>query len=262
MADFYIVEGSADVGTPGDGDNVFLLGGSGVITTNLDKSALTNGFAIFEIARPFTGTYGSAANPMYVEVTTRLVYAARAGAMFYRGKDSGDATPLIQVNTGGKFEFVDGTATRFEVAAGFAQVDATAIATNIRIGGGGSLSLLDDSSTDPTLLHIMGSGTAITERGGTTFTNDGGNLTIDAGANAITTLNCRAHGKTILTESGTITTCNCDGHVPDTSALIRPLTISATNINMLLPNAQAFLDHPLITHSSVTRYVSDGRIWS
>lgn len=263
MADYFIGEGSTTVDAPSDGDNVFVLGGSAAIVTNVDKSSIT--FVRFEVSRAYTGTFATAANPMYVEVTGQLIYAAQSGAMYYRGKDTTDATPLIQVVGGGTFHFVvDGTATRFEIGSGSAIIYGPAIATNIRVGGG-SLTLLDDTSTDPTLLHLMSGGTVYTERGGTTFTNDAGTLLIEAGTNAITTLNCNGPlqiAKTHLTESGTITTANVVGHVPDTSKLTRPLTITNTAINMSLPGAQAFLDNPLITFTNApTRYISDGRSW-
>ena len=263
MANQTVIEGATSFGTPNSGDSVFVLGGAAAITTNVDQSALANGLAIVEISRAFSGQLATAANPLYTEITTRLVYAARAGAAYFRCKTGADATPLVQVNTAGEFHFVvGGLVTRFEVANGPAKIWGPAAATNIRVSGSGHLTLIDDTSTDPTLIHLMGGGSVYTERGFATGINDGGGLTIDAGSNVIGALSCRGRGSTKLIESGTITALNCEGHVPDTSELINPLTITDVGINMLLPNAQAFLDHPLITFTNTpVRYVSDGRIW-
>lgn len=265
MADVLVQPGSDTVGAPNSGDNLYILGGNEPIDTAVDQSALANGLAIVEVSRAYTGTVGSAGSPFYTEITTRLVYASQSGAMYYRGKDAGDATPLIQINGGGEFHAVtDGTATRFEVANGVAKIYGPFIATNVRTGGGYT-TILDDTSTDPTLIHLMSGGTVYTERGMTTGTVDVGLLIIEAGTNAITTLNCNGSpsvSRTQLIESGTITTINCNGHVPDCSKLTQPLTITNTGINMTLPGAQAFLDHPLITFTNTpTRYVSDGRNW-
>lgn len=265
MADVPIAHGANSLGTPNSGDSIQILGGNTNIDTNVDQSALANGLVNFEVSRAYTGIVASSGNPVYVEITGSLIYAAQSGQMYYRGKDAGDASAVIQVHSGGEFHFVtDGTATRFEVGAGIVKIYGPCIVTNLRTGGGYT-SLLDDTSTDPTLIHLMSGGTVYTERGATTMTNDMGTLLIEAGSNAITTLNCNGSpsvARTSLTESGTITTLNCNGHVPDTSKLTQAVTITNTNINMALPGAQAFLDNPRITFTNAaTRYISDGRIW-
>lgn len=268
MPDIPISEGVSTLASLSDGDNLYILGGGAAITTSVDKSGFTTGVVVCEVGRAYTGQFATAASPFYAEITERLVYAAAAGAMYWRGKDSGDATPLVQVIGGGHFYFVDGTATRLEAVSGQVTVAAGAIGTNIRLAGG-AVTILDDSSTDPTLLHLMagpgGQGaTCYTERGGTTFTNDAGSLSIVAGSNAITTLNCygsSAMARTLLRQSGTITTLNAIGHIPDTTQLTSPLTITNTNVNMSLPGAQALLQNPLINFTNTpTEYITDGRL--
>jgi hypothetical protein len=266
MADIPIIAGANSLGSLSSGDSVYILGGSATIDTNLDQSALANGLVIVEVGKAYTGQFGSAAAPFYSEITERLVYAAGAGSIYYKGKDGGDATPLVQCIGGGYFGFIDGTATRFEVLSGQASIGALSIATNIRIAGGSTM-IHDDSSTDPTLLHLLpgpngSGGTCETKRGGTTIINDGGQLTIDAGSNVITTLDCTGAAgvaRTVLRKSGTITSLNALGHVPDVSQLADPLTITNVNINMSLPGAQALLSHPLITPGTTVQYITDGR---
>lgn len=265
MADVPIAHGANSLGTPSSGDSIYILGGNTSIDTAVDQSALAAGLVNFEVSRAYTAHIGSSGNPVYVEITGRLIYAAQSGSMYYRGKDAGDATVLIQIHTGGEFHAVtDGTATRFEMGSGVAKIYGPFIATNIRMGGG-YLTILDDTSTDPTLIHMMSGGTVFTERGMTTGTVDQGTLIIEAGTNAITTLNCSGPpqvARTILTESGTITTLNATGHIPDTTKLTNPMTITNTTINMTLPGAAAFLQNPLITFTNAaTEYISDGRVW-
>jgi hypothetical protein len=270
MASVTVTEGATTLGTPASGDSLFILGGNATITTNVDQSALAAGLVREEISRAYTGQYASAGAPHKVQISTARVYMAISGDMYYQAAGNGGNTAaLIQVIAGGHFHFVaGGTATRFEVIAGQATISAPCVVTSLRIAGG-STTLLDDSSTDPTLIELMAGpagtgGTCYTERGGTTFTNGCGTLTIKAASNTLTTLNCQGSpltAKTVLVTSGTITTVNATGHIPDTTQLVQPVTITNTPINMGLPGAQAFLDHPLITFTNTpTRYITDGRL--
>lgn len=266
MANVFVSEGSSTVGSPSAGDSLFVLSGAAPITTNVDQSAID--LVKVEVSAAYGGQFGTEGNPFYAEVTSSIWYGALAGDMYYRGKDTTDATPQIYVAGNGHFHFVtDGTATRFDVASGFATIAGPCIVVTLTIAGG-ETRLLDDTSTDPTLVQLLPNGSGrggklYSERGGTAFTNKAGDLTIKAGTNTIGTLNCdgpASIAKTVLQECGTITTLKALGHIPDTRALTRPLTITNTEINMSLPGAQAFLDHPLITFSNAaTRAVTDGR---
>lgn len=261
MATATIIRGATAVGSPSSGDSLFVLGGNAAIVTDVNQSGLADGLVVVEVSREYFGEFATAANPFYVEVTSRLFYLASGGNMYYRGKDATDATPLILVAGGGHFHAVtDGTATRFEVHSGEATISGPFIATTLRASGG-RIQLLDDTSTDPTLIHLVrGHGARLkTERGATTMTLEWGEAVIDAGSNTIGTIN--ALGADIrLLSSGTITTANLHSSIIDLSRLTAPITITNTNINMALPGAQAFLDHPLITFTNAaTRYCGDGR---
>lgn len=268
MPNVFVAEGATTVGAPASDDSLYFLGGGAAVTTAVDQSALANGLAVVEVSRAFNGNIGTSGNPFYSEVSSRLVYAAQAGAMYVRLKDGADATPNVWVHSGGTLHMVsDGTANRLHIENGSCVVYGPVI---VGSGGtvpmvfvdGGSLSLLDDSSTDPTTMTITG-GTIYTERGGTTFNINGGNMTIKAGTNTLTTLNCSgSSATTILQECGTITQLNAFGHIPDASRLTRPITITDTSINMAKPGAQALLDHPLITYTNTPiRFATDGRNW-
>lgn len=264
-----IAEGSKTVGAPVSGDSLFLQGGSAIINTAVDQSGLANGLVAVEVPFAYNGSFGTSAAPFYCEVTSYIWYGAAGGDMYYEGKDGADATPKAYIYGGGHFHFVtDGTITAFHIGGGAtATVSAPCIVTSYYIAAA-TVTILDSTSTDPTLLRIMCDenglgGHVTTERGGTTFTNEGGKLIIDAGTNTITTLNCTGPhtiASTKMKSSGTITAVNATGHVPDTSNLALPVTITDTTINMALPGANAFLDNPLITFTNAPlRLVTDGR---
>lgn len=264
MANVFIAEGAESVGAPNSGDSLFALGGGATINTNLDQSALAAGLVRVEVSKAYTGQFGSAGAPFKTKITTAIVYAAAAGDMYYRAQGQtspgDDTAALIYHIGGGHFHFVTGgTATRYEQLSGIGSIAAPCVVTNFRMAGG-QCTIFDDSSTDPTVCEVY-AGQLTTERGGTTLSNHDGTMVIDAATNTITTLNCLGRtGNTILKESGTITTLNATGHIPDVSQLTRPVTVTDTNINMSLPGAQAFLDHPLITFSnSPQRRITDGR---
>lgn len=263
MADSYVAEGSTTITAPGVGENVYFLGGNAAVVTGVDLSGVAD-IARIEVSRAFTGSIGTSGNPLYCEVASALIYAAQSGSMYYRAKDgAGEHAVLVRVCGGGHFHAVtDGTFDKFEILSGTATIEGPIIATTISTAGG-SLTILDDTSTDPTTLQLLSGGSVYTERGGTTFTVMAGTLAVEAGTNTVTTFNCYGpptNARTYLTECGTITTLNAYGHIPDTTKMVRPLTITNTNINMSLPGAQAFLDNPLITFTNAaTRFITDGR---
>lgn len=255
-----VERGATSLGTPGDGNPLYILGGGATITGNVDHSALTNGLTYVEISREFYGVLGGAGAPFICEIQNHFFYLASGGEVYYQAKDTTDATPLVWVHSGGHFRAVtDGTVTRFEVSAGTVTISAPFIATTLRVGGG-NVSLLDATSTDPTLIHMTkGGGRLRTERGATTITCEGGDIIIDAGSNTIGTLNALGGGIKLL-GSGTITTANCYSSIPDLSSLTQPVTITNSTVNMSLPGAQAFLDHALVTFTNTpTRLLGDGR---
>jgi len=267
MATVYITDGSADVGTPLSGDDLIQLGGSRTIDTGLNQSALAAGLARVEVPLSYSGQYGSTSGALLAQISGQLIYAASKGDMYYTPDGVADTCALIQCIGGGHMHLIGsvGTVTRAEVKSGQFTCAALVTITNYRQTGGlGTLSD-DGGTTDPTLVEV-GSGHLILRRGATTLTaffHQGarapGSVLVDAGTNAIPTLNCDG-GIVTIKECGTITTLNCRGSLPDVRNLARKLTITNTNIYMDLPGAQALLDHPLITYSNAaTRLMHDGR---
>lgn len=263
MAAVIIGDATNDTGTPADGSDLYFEGGNTAITQNVTLDA--NTYPIIEVSRARTGDIATSGTPFRVEAcSTRLVYNAMAGTFYFQCDTT---AALIQCLGAGQFQFVaSGTATRFEVLNGSATIAGACVATNVRVAGGSTYIINTGASTAQTLLHLMsgpsGGGQVWTQRGATTMTNESGTLNVDNEGTAVTNLLCTGHhqvAKTILEDIGTITAGTFTGHIPDVSRLARPLTITAETINMSLPNAQAFLDHPLITHSSVTRLITDGR---
>lgn len=266
MANRYITDGSKTLASVADNDNLYIGPSAGAVTTSVNMSSFTTGLPIVEISSFLD--VGTATAPLYVEITTRLVNAMRSGTLYYQGKDTTDATPLARFIGQGRTVFIDGTITSWEQLSGSSEIAEGAIVTNL-YSAGGSGSLLGKAGTSPTLFRLIGGPSGLSQwyvqRGATTMTNEAGKLTIDSTTNAITTLNCLgsyAMGcSTDIWECGTITTANVYGHVPDVSKMVQPLTITNTNINMGLPGASEFLNHPLITFTNTpTRYISDGRV--
>ena len=265
MSDLIVGDAAASIGSPSSDDNLYFEGGNTPIITNVDQSALANGLATIIAMAARTGDIGTAAAPLYTECSVKLICKMMAGTFYFRCKDTTDATPLIQIGGAGNFQFVTGgTATRFEIMSASAQIAGGCLATNVRASGGNLYIVNTGSSTAQTVLHLMagpsGGASVLTERGITTGTVEAGTLRIDNDGTAITTLNLTGSAqvaKTIIEDSGTITTLNVYGHVPDMTRLSRPITITNTNINMSLPGSFDFLANPMITFTNAaTKYIT------
>lgn len=265
MADIVIAEGSKTV-SGSSGDSLFVPIGSQIIDTATDQSALANGYVKVEIGNPFSGDMGTSGNPFYSEITSYLWYGAATGTMWFRCKTAGDSTPTAYAAGGGHLRCVTGgVITNFSIASGQVTVAGPFTGTNFYIVGGVTI-IEDDTSTDPTILHMMApksgrGGRVLTERGGGTITNSAGDLTIEATANTITTLNCLGTpdtATTLIKTCGTITTANLTGHIPS-GPHAYPVAITTANINMMLPGAAAFLLNPLLTIGTTNKVGSDGR---
>lgn len=256
MATQYIAAGAAELGVPNPGDDIYVLGGSATINSNMDWSSVQDANKV-EIPYEFTGNFGTSTAPFKAKVTEVFSYGAQAGKAFFVSDGSiADISPrlLMPVGTGGHLTFdTNGTVTDAEIAAGEFTIGTAVVVTNLYVGFGARVNFTDDGSTDPTLIKNMG-GSINLDRGATTLTHIGG-ITLIKGPNAspITTLNIFGDGVE-LQESGTITTANCDGGIPNVRKIVRPITISNTFINMALPGAEDFLQHSMLTHSSVTKY--------
>ena len=255
----YIAAGSTDLGTIATGDDIHLLGGSAAMVTNMDQSGLITPILSLEIPYNYNGSFGTASVPHKGGYDGFVEYAAGGGDAYFTSQNNAIAYATVKLvmpsGTGGHFHFQEsGTITSAEVASGSFTVAAACVVTNLYMGSGASVRLYDSASTDPTLIQQAG-GSLFLDRGATTLNVSGGSCWVQGvAANAITT--CTITGGTVwLVESGTITTMNCWNAVPNTSKLMRPLTISNTNINLSVSGADDFLTHPLITHSSVTKFM-------
>jgi len=260
----YIAAGSTTLGTVGAGDDIYILGGSAEMVTNMDQKALLD-IASVDIGKEFNGSYGTSAAPFKALLTGTFWYNPSGGQAHWHSIGSfadplGAASLKLIMPSGssGAMYFggvASGAITSAEIAGGSLIVDTLGVITSLYIGQSGSVRLYDSASTFPTLIQQTG-GELYLDRGATTINHSGGSCWVQGvAANAITTLTINGGGMVHLVESGTITTLNAWGHIPNCRKLIRPLTITNTNINLSLPGAEDFLNNPLITHSSVTKYM-------
>lgn len=255
MATQIVAVGAETLGTPTGDDDIHVIGGSATIDTNMDWSGVTQA-AVLEVSGGFNGQFGTAAAPFKGRVSSRFVYAASGGDAYWVSDGSAsDISPRLLHIGGGHLHFeTTGTITAAEIAhhqATFTVATAVTV-TNLYLAAG-TVYVYDDGSTDPTLIEQHG-GSLFLERGATTLIHSKGQTTIDAGTNAFTTISIYGPGVSIE-DSGTITTLNAYGGLPDVSELARPLTISTTNINLALPGAREFLNNPLITFSSTNEFL-------
>jgi len=257
MAQRLIAAGSTTLGTVTTGDDIYVLGGSAAMVTAMDQSALASILSV-DIGNEFNGSFGTSTAPFKAELTGTFWYNAGGGNAYWvsesAGADPDESAKLIIPRTAsGHMHFDGGTITSAEVSAGQFTIATGAIVTNLYCSAG-VVRFYDSASTDPTI--IQNSGILYLDRGCTTLTHFGNGQTWIQGvnANAITTCNVYSSGCHIV-ESGTITTLNCWGGIPSVAKLQRPLTISNTNINMSLAGAESFLQNPLLTHSSTTKYM-------
>ena len=257
MAIQTIARGATTLGTPLGDDDIHVLGGSAEIVTNMDWSAVTHADTI-EIGNEFNGNFGTSASPFKGMVDESFFYNAGGGHAYWASDGSASdisALLIMPRTTGGHLHFdTTGTITDANIAGGQFTISTAVIVTNLYMGGNAIVRFYDDGSTDPTIVNVT-SGVLYLDRGCTTLTHAGGQTWIQGvNANAITTCNVYSSGCHIV-ESGTITTLNCWGGIPSVAKLQRPLTISNTNINMSLAGAESFLQNPLLTHSSTTKYM-------
>jgi hypothetical protein len=248
MAARTIEEGDDDFGTPAADEAVYVEGGATTIDQNLDWSGVTD-MEILSVPAGFIADIGSANGPLITRIGTELLYAASAGDLWWESTGSASTTSaLAKILGGGHLHIINaGVVTRVEQSSGRLTIGPDAAGTNIRIAGG-IADLLDDGSTDPTLLEIL-AGLCTTERGGTTFKHMGGQLVIDAGANTIGTLEIYSHGLQLL-GCGTITQLNAINGIPDLSSLKFPVTVTNCSVNTLLSGAHAFLSHSKLTFTN------------
>ena len=249
MATRNIARGSTTLGTVTADDDIYLLGGSAKLVTNMDQSALTQVDTV-EISNEFTGSYGTAASPFKARVGTSFYYNAAGGDAYWVSDGSAsDVSPLLIMphTTNGHLHFdTTGTITDAQIAGGQFTISTVVVVTNLYCGANSIVRFYDDSSTDPTYVRNTGAALYL-DRGATTIEHGSGQTWIQGvNAKAVTTLNIWGPGVHI-SESGTITTLNAEGAIPCVAKLSRALTITTCNINMSIRGAEDFLNNPLLS---------------
>jgi hypothetical protein len=247
------------------GDTFYIDEGTQAITGNTDYSGV-NTSVTAEISRGFTGSIGTAAAPWKTAFSTRLIYAAMGGSMFFESNAADtETTALVQCIGNGNFTASGSTAviTRLEAIGGVVTVANPVTVTTARFGWNVNAEL-QDSGTGPTVttLDLFG-GFVKSSRPHTTINALRGRLVLDSdsagAANAHGTIN--AYGaEIVIIDSGTITTLNAYNSIPNLTRLTRALVITNSTINMSLPGAQAFIDNPNVSFSNnPTLVMTDGR---
>jgi hypothetical protein len=265
MASVTVARGAQTVGSPASADSLYFLGGNATITTNVDQSGLANGLVDVLVSREFIGQIATAAAPFKSQITGRIEYRASGGDMYYQADGNAAETCVaihVLASNSAHFHLVGaGTTTSFHLGAGVVTCEAAATVTSWYIAGG-TATILDATSTDPTLIEMTG-GELKTERGFTTGRFLGGITTIDAGSNTITTLETGEGATVRLVQSGTITQVTSRGGRIDTSSLSSPVTITDCTVWGDEPWVSDFLDNRLITFTNTpVRRISNGNDWS
>lgn len=210
----YAFEDNGDLGTSLlAGDSLVVTGKDTgnitPITTNCNQAALgAGGLAFVNVTKNFLANFGSLADPFVVEVNVSAASvfrnAAGAGELYY----TPDGTCVTFRHMGPSFSKLVGTGaiTVLEQFAGDVNVGVGITPATVKIGGGDML--IDGAAgTNPTTIHC-GGGRLRTLRGCTTLNLFGsGILTLDCGADAITTINMNG-GLLNWVNSGTVTTFN------------------------------------------------------
>lgn len=264
MATQRVLSNASTFGTPTGGDSIFVEPGASAVTGNSDWSGVTR-IVTMEVAKGFSGSIGTASAPFKAAATTRILHMG-SGDFYWESNSSDSETTALAWLWGSGTLYCTGSGaiiTRGEAINGRFILDAASTLTTGRFGGSSNFELRDDGSGPTvTTLEVAG-GSGVSRRPHTTINGVRGALVLDAdttgAVNTHGTINLYNMALTIR-DSGTITLLNALGSIPDLSQLVRALTITDVNINMMLPNAQAFLDHPLITFSNTpVRLYTDGR---
>jgi hypothetical protein len=206
----------AGVGGSGfaNGATLVVPGGSNSVTGDLDWTALTTGIATLKIAEPFSGNIGTAASPLYVDVTDGSAAEWRSdnnegrlrhdgsGSLFFRS-DATAVDNFWQYGAGRSY-LINGTVTYLRVQRGTFQAEAASTVTNAVLMGGSATFLTKTAAG--TLLNVY-AGSHVIQRPFTTINVYGGTLLVNvynaAGASTINqyggTVILYGHGNTAVT---------------------------------------------------------------
>ena len=260
MAIQTVAKGATSLGGPIDADDIHLLGGSATIDqSNLDWSGVAAADNVI-VPPTFNGALGTAAVPFQARVTTLFEYAASGGSCHWSSDSDGtpddtSARLLMPLGTAGHMHLVAASAsivTLVETYGGQLTIPAGVASPSLYMGAGAVVRQYD-VGTDSTTIRNAG-GTLYLWRGASVLNHDYGQTIIQSdNSNVITTLNIHTAGVQIMSTGGAaITNCLCYGGIPDTSQLNQAFICTNTTINISLPGARDFENHPLITHSSIT----------
>lgn len=242
-----------------DLDSIVFVRGGVNVDTNLDHSALTEGVTNILVSKDFFGNIGTPSSSLLADVdgaaTGKFRYQGN-GACWYTPSGDNDLANLVQ-NVGRGTLTINGTGTVTELQSGLGQtvVGGNITATNIRLSGG-NVDVQSTSGAAVTTIEQTG-GFLKMARGCTTFSIYGGATTIEAGTNAITTINY-AGGNLFLAQSGTITTLNIIAGNANAIRISRGITITNTVVWGSVPGASALLDQTaLITFTNAPTWRID-----
>ena len=270
MANF-LVEDNASLSGIVAGDTLYVAGRRGGNVTNiltgLDLSGLAaGGLASVHVTRAFKANFGSESTPFKAEVNVSAASVFRndaaEGELYYTPDGSADTCVSFRhVGPSSSHLIGSGTVTNLEQLDGLVVVGENITATTVRAAGG-KMRIEGQAGTNPTTMFAGGSGDLYSARGATTINLfDAGRLTIDAGADPITTINMYS-GRLDIVQCGTITTLNLFGGDASRILIARPIPVTTVNVWATVKNVGKFLDHPFVTFTTTNWLVDQGEVYS
>lgn len=241
MATAYLNEGSVTLAaaawsdTTGFADNADLVidRGGQTITTELDKSALTEGINSLIVSADFYGNIGSATNgPLIVDVdyasspASYIKYNARGGSFWYRsGGDNTLCRRFIHSGAGTVY-YQGGTISLIEASRGASFVNASTVVTTMYVYGGNHV--IENNATAITTLVVLG-GQVVLKRGVTTLVVGGtGQLVADLESGSLGSTSATMYGGRIDHRAGACPNFVFDAGSYSTMYARRPFTIAGT----------------------------------
>lgn len=270
MANVY-VEDAATLGTIAAGDAIIIAGRRAGnvtdITTNLDQSGLAaGGLASVNVSPSFRANFGTVDTPFKAEINVSSASMFRNEAMdgevWYTPDGNTDLCVSVrQVGKGSMHIIGSGTVTNLEQLDGLLVVAEGITPTTVR-SAGGRMRIEGQAGTNPTTYNIGGKGDCYTARGGTTYNLfDSGRLTLDCGADPLTTVSLYG-GSMEIVQCGTITTLNLFAGDASRILISRLIPITTVNVWPTVRNVGKFLDHPYLTISTTNWLVDQGESYS
>jgi hypothetical protein len=241
MADKYLVAGSVDLsasaswaatidgaggdGTPGAGDDVFIMEGSQTINVGLTQLN-SNDLGSVTIGAAFTGSLGTAATSATIQCQSGEVNISARGAQVHITAGTGNlATVNIETSGGATVRLAGGTTATVNLRGGILSIENGATVTTLNQSSGSVTAI---AGTTFTTTRVTG-GALSSERALGTATVDGSAQVTTTEAATVTTLN--VHGSSMVNHrsSGTITTANLYGGTLTPAGARQAATITTAN---------------------------------